>query len=359
MNRPAARPAPAAGRRLGALGLALALLAAPGVLRGQEEGGAPGTGRGGEGFRFDAHVKLDARAEEAIARAQAWLASVQRPDGSWDTAHGRENTGVIAYAILALMVNGSVPGEGPYGREIGLGLQFLLNKQTETGLICAGPQAHAPMYQHALATVTLAEAYGMTFSPRLRTALIKAVGLIVETQHSEGGWRYQPRVERGDISASVMQVMALRAAAESGIQVPDETLDRAIRFIRKCYNANEKGFGYMHGGEAPKFARSAAGLVSLQTVGLFDDPIIPEVVDYVLRHSDNPQEDHYWYGHYYASIGLYHYGGEPWKTYYPRIKEKILKDWEREGRYGNNVLDTSWAVLILGVPFRYLPIYQR
>jgi hypothetical protein len=359
MIQATASPGHAAGRRLAACGLALAMAASPLALRAEGEGGDGGARPGGEGFRFDAHVKLEARAEEAIARAQAWLASVQRPDGSWDTPHGRDNTGVIAYAILALMVNGSVPGEGRHGREIGLGLQFLLNKQTETGLICSGPQAHAPMYQHALSTVTLAEAYGMTLNPRLRTALIKAVGLIVETQHSEGGWRYQPRVERGDISASVMQVMALRAAAESGIQVPEETLDRAIRFIRKCYNPKEKGFGYMHGGESPKFARSAAGLVCLQTVGLFDDPIIPEVVDYVLRHTDDLKADHYWYGHYYASIGLYHYGGEPWKTYYPRIKEKILKDWERECRYGSNVLDTSWAVLILGVPYRYLPIYQR
>jgi hypothetical protein len=155
-----------------------------------------------------------------------------------------------------------------------------------------------------------------------------------------------------------MQVQAQRAAAEAGIHVPDATIERAIRFIRKCYNANEKGFGYMHGGEKAEFARSAAGLVCLQTVGLYDDPIIPDVVDYVLRHSEDLKANHYWYGHYYTSVGLYHYGGEPWKTYYPRIKEKILKDWERDGHYGN-VLDTAWATLVLGVPYRYLPIYQR
>jgi hypothetical protein len=309
-------------------------------------------------FFEDAFVRLDPAAEQAVARAQRWIAGAQRRDGGWMTQHGRNNAGEIAYAILALMVNGSVPGEGPYGENISRGIQFLVNLQKENGLIIGNSES-GPMYQHALATLALTECLGMTQNPRIRAATIRAVDLIVDTQHGEGGWRYQPRVEPGDISVTVMQVMALRAANDVGIFVPGETIDRAVNFIKACYSPKEKGFKYMTGNGSAEFARTAAGLVCLQSVGLYEDPIIPDVVDYLMETAFGEKKyNHYWYGHYYASVGLYHYGGEPWKAYYPQIKEKILKDWQKHGHYGS-LLDTSWAVLILGVPYRYLPIYQR
>ncbi|HBC85645.1 MAG TPA: hypothetical protein DCZ94_01695 [Lentisphaeria bacterium] len=317
-----------------------------------------GSARGEDAFLFDAYVKLDESAERAVKRAQKWIAETQLPDGSWNTPHGRNNTGVIAFATMSLMVNGSVPGEGPYGKEVGRGLQFLLNAQKESGLIVASSDSAAPMYQHALATICLAEIYGMTENPRIRTALINAVNLIVEVQHNEGGWRYQPHPSAGDISASVMQVMALRAAAESGIYVPDETIKKAIGFIKACYNAKEKGFAYMKGGGAAGFARTGAGLVCLQGLGLHSDPIIPNAVKYIMDNAFGGKVEWMWYGHYYSSVGLYHYGGDPWKTYYPKVKEIILKGWEKTG-HSHDLLETSWQILILGVPFRYLPIYQR
>ncbi len=312
-------------------------------------------------FLYDAYVPLEPAVVTAVDRAQAWVASQQRADGGWATQQGTNNTGVISYAILSLMVNGTVPGEGKYARQVGMGLQFLLNSQRDNGLVCSpGPDAAGPMYQHALSTLALAEMYGMTGNPRIRSSLIKAVGLIVDTQHTAGGWRYQPKPQEGDISVTVMQVMALRAAVEAGIYVPKETIERALVFVHACYNKQEKGFAYMSGRGDAGFARTAAGLVCLQAVGRYDDPIIPDVVAYLDRTASDPakNKEYFWYGNYYASVGLYHYGGDPWKRYYPKIKEKILNDWRQNGHYGS-LLDTSWAILVLGVPCRYLPIYQR
>ncbi len=309
-------------------------------------------------FFEDAFVKLDPTAESAITRAQRWIAGSQRADGSWHTQHGHSNTGEIAFALLALMVNGSVPGEGVYGKEVARGVQFLVNVQKANGLII-GNTSSGPMYQHALATLALTECVGMTQNPKIRAAVMRAVNLIVDTQHGEGGWRYQPRMEPGDISVTVMQVMALRAAVEAGVYVPEETIRRAVRFVKACYHPEEKGFRYMARSGGAAFPRTAAGLVCLQSVGLHEDPVIPDVVDYLMEHAFQEKPgSHYWYGHYYASVGLYHYGGDPWKSYYPKIKQKILRDWEKHGHY-HSLLDTAWAVLILGVPYRYLPIYQR
>ena len=257
------------------------------------------------------------------------------------------------------MVDGDVPGEGEYAEEIGKGLQFLLNIQQPSGLICAADNSKAPMYQHALAVVLLSEVYGMTSNPRIRNSLIQGVNLIVRTQHSEGGWRYRPMVSRGDVSATVMQVMALRGAAEAGIYVPSETIRNATRFIESCFNHAQGGWGYMNGNSEAKFPRTAAGVVSMQTLGHADDPLVHKGVRYIMNATkDLSRSNHFWYGHYYASVALYHYGGKDWKTYYPRIRSRILGDWKNGGHY-NSILDTAWATLVLGVPYRYLPIYQR
>ena len=66
------------------------------------------------------------------------------------------------------------------------------------------------MYEHGFATLFLAEVYGMSPRDDLRDKLTRAIDLIVRTQNSEGGWRYQPRREDADLSVTICQVMALR-----------------------------------------------------------------------------------------------------------------------------------------------------
>jgi hypothetical protein len=214
------------------------------------------------------------------------------------------------------------------------------------------------MYQHALATLCLAEAYGMSHNPDLREALIKSVQLLLKAQAPNGGWRYKPVPQDADLSVTVMQIMALRACVEAGIYVPKETIDLAIKFVKSVWNGQTHSFGYA-GVDEGNFNRAAAGTVSLQSCGLQDDPVVPKAVAYMMKNA--PYDGNgvmTWYGHYYASVALYHYGGESWKTYYPKICDRIQKDWTRTGHYPD-VLETSWAVLVMGVPYRYLPIYQR
>ena len=68
----------------------------------------------------------------------------------------------------------------------------------------------------------------MTGDAEVKKTLKKAIDLIVKTQNHEGGWRYEPAPTGADISVTIMQVMALRGAKDSGLHVPDETIRRAI-----------------------------------------------------------------------------------------------------------------------------------
>ena len=67
--------------------------------------------------------------------------------------------------------------------------------------------------------------------------------LIVGSQNKEGGWRYLPKVGDADLSVTVTQLMALAAARDAGVDVPKETIDRAIDYVKKSQNG-DGGFRY-------------------------------------------------------------------------------------------------------------------
>ena len=308
-------------------------------------------------FVFDAEVPLDPKVEVAIDRAQEWLANAQQPNGSWGTCNGRNGL-----SVMALMVNGSTPGHGKYGDKVAKGVEFLIGSQHENGYLVVGESGS--MYQHALATLALAEAYGMTHNPSIRESLTKAVNLILKAQSASGGWRYTPVPGDQDLSVTVMQIMALRAAADTGLFVPVEAVDYGVRYVKACWASGTMSSGYQSPTDGG-LRMTAAGTVCLQSCGLENDPVISKAVEYLMATNrlgqkvySNADNWECWYGHYYASVALYHYGGDAWKSYYPRLCESVLKDWVTTGHY-SDVLTTSWAILSIGTPYRYLPIYQR
>ena len=170
------------------------------------------------------------------------------------------------------------------------------------------------MYGHGFATMFLAECYGMSPRPELREKLSKAVKIIVNSQNKEGGWRYQPVRDDADISVTVCQVMALRAARNAGLFVPNETIDRSIDYVKRSQNA-DGGFMYMIGtGGESDFPRSAAAVVALYSAGIYKGPEIAKGLDYLMQFMPaegvTRRESYYFYGHYYAVQAMWQAGGD-------------------------------------------------
>jgi prenyltransferase beta subunit len=311
-------------------------------------------------------VKIDDATKQATAKALAWLASRQEADGSWSEPAYPKNNAITAFAMLAFMSQGHLPARGPYGETMARGCRFLIKSaRTRDGYL--GGIGQGNMYCHAMATLALAELWGMSADENIKPVLTKAVDLIVRSQNSEGGWRYEPEPTGADISVTIMQVMALRAAKNSGLHVPDETLKKAIRYILKCYDPSSGGFRYMPGQREPGFARTAAGICVLQLSGAYDAQQIPKAVEF-LRSNLEPRE-HFWYGHYYAAHALHQLGGKDWADYYAAVRGLLLSkqsdsgEWSTrsisDNRTAGPVYQTSIAVIILSVPAHYLPIFQR
>jgi len=219
--------------------------------------------------------------EEAVLYGLRWLLRHQEADGSWraDTMPGRcgklkgracaqslaprYNEGLTGLALLAFLGAGYTHESrqtmvDPVGAKryrlsdvVKAGLQWLMRRQKPDGSFT---EERPYLYNEALATLALCEAYGLTGTRILQEPAQRAVDFLVaaQKQSPEGagpwGWRYtaRPEIEArmreggqvgadelndADTSVTAWVVMALKSADLSGLKVPQETFDGAMAFI--------------------------------------------------------------------------------------------------------------------------------
>jgi hypothetical protein len=352
------------------LTLAAIALAAAAVVAPYARASAPSSNAG--------EVELTREGRASIQMALQMLAVKQRADGSFTGDMG-QTSGIVASAILAWMAAGNLPGEGPYGKQCAKSLDYLLGTAQNSGLLFKGREDRHVMYHHGLAAICLAEAWGQTRDKRIHDKLKRAIDLIVRTQNEKGGWRYEPRIKDDDLSATVMQLLALRAAKDAGIVVPKDCIDNAITYVKSCASEKDNdglsGFAYQpHGGK--KWSTTAAGVMSLMLCGQYKEYDMKGPLDYLVKTREK-KEDKEWfiYGHYYGAQAMYQAGGhnekfrQYWMKWYPDISKQIIQGQKTSGNErgeykvgdgkGPPLWQSSMCVLILGIPYRYLPIYQR
>ena len=248
---------------------------------------------------------------------------------------------------------------------------------------------NGPMYGHGFGTLFLAEAYGMVQRTeqreRMRGTLGRAVQLIIETQNHEGGWRYEPQKAEADISVTICQVMALRAAKNAGFAVPAETAAKCTKYVEGLQDLRgDGGFRYQRQPGPTGFARTAAGIVALHSAGVYRSRSIDKGLDYLMQNckpgnhargqvwQQQEMVMHYYYGHYYAVQAMWIAGGRMWAEWYPAIRDALVNHadhsarphgdgswWDRRNFPHCPHYCTAMATIILQVPNNYLPIFQR
>lgn len=363
------------------LSMGAALAAGLAGARAQDDTRAPDATRASE---------INAPARAAIQRGLHYLARHQEPDGSFVDgigrkvnntylAHAGKHVGVTALAGIAFLANGSTPSRGTYGKNVQGCLDFTLRCVTREGFVT---NDSSRMYEHAFATLFLAEVAGMAPSAEVQDALKAAVGCIVASQNSQGGWRYLPGAKDSDISITVCQVQALRAARNMGVRVPKDTIDRAIHYVKQSYIGDRVSFHQYKGGfwyqvyenrpfrpSRTSFALTAAGVTALYGAGEYDGEEIRGGLKYLFDRRNRPPASDmtrtfdYWYGHYYA-IQAFFQAGEPyWSEWYPSIRDEIVEGQAVLGDHWEDLVGpcyaTAMATLILQIPYRYLPIFER
>ncbi len=312
-----------------------------------------------------------ARVEASVDAALEYLADQQRADGSWPCQYGRNN-GINGMCVLAFLGRGHVPDRGPYQDVVRRGVRFIRNTQTSAGMYKSPSTSHGPMYEHALATLAMIEAYGWQPSPDMHRSIRRAVDLILQAQTrkgaKKGGWRYHARPGNADLSVTVMQVVTLRAAMNARFDVPQETIDRALSYVRRC--AHEKGGFSYQPGRGPSLAQTAAGSLSMQLFGAFDDKRVRRAIDRMQSMKYKPGTTYFWYASYYAMQAMFQAGGDAWAQWSDKARTLLLEkqssdgSWQgwRKARRVNGparCYSTALACMTLEVFMHYLPAYQR
>lgn len=333
---------------------------------------------------------------EAADRGLEVLAKSQLADGSWAADVGYKldssykvwqsqvsHVGVTALAGMAFLAGGHMPQRGKYGEVVEKAVSFILKQVQQDGYISHN---ETRLYSHAFATLFLAEVYGMTAQDEVRPALQRAVNLIVASQNSNGGWRYQPHVADSDMSVAACQVLALRSAHNIGIQVPITTIDSAVAYVRNSAIRNDDPSWSFYRGSRPgdfryqpnlssraSFPLTAAGITILHGAGVYADADIErglqrleqQVASFSQRYGSAMGGHYYfYYGHYYAIQAFHMAGGERYHNYLRLIQGELLQMQNSDGSWPNTVgpgstYGTATACLILQIPKEYLPIFQR
>jgi len=339
-----------------------------------------------------------ATAEEvrrALVKSLDFLASTQQEDGSWPSHE-------IAGAGLSIMsfIGGDCAGKD-HSANIRAALGYLKSQFTPGSQFPAGsaeaairggmfgPVSGKVMYEQAIATLSVIEAFAALNEASLEPMAEEAIGLIVRSQNSAqkpvtlkgptppdsphyGGWRYEPDYEDADLSVSAWQVLALRAAVNAGFGVPERVFKDAAKYVRTL-KGEDGSFGYDGPADiGDSCARAGMGALALQLCGAPKDPLIGPAIRFMQAYGptwnfEYPGDGYPFYYWYYATRVMYLAGGEDWRVWKDYMCRFLVDNQDEKGSWGGGQAEenealityrTAFGALMLEFCCGHVPIYM-
>lgn len=343
--------------------------------------------------------------DTAVNRALHWLMQQQMPNGSFATLP-QGQPGVTSLAVMAFFAHGHMPHDSKYGAQLLQAIDFVESCQKPNGLIAVVvPPGNrisrnvphkigvSAVYNHTIASLLLSEMYGLGGSERakrLQPVIEKSlqVSLLMQDwpkdrEIDDGGWRYlNPYKDvHSDLSLTGWQLMFQRSAKNAGFEVAEERIERAVGYVRRCFNPDHGVFEYTaQDGDGRSRAMAGAGVLAFAHAGYHHSEEARRSGDWILKHhfdeynralnfSREYPKDRYHYGVFNCSQAMYQLGGKYWREFFPRLVKTLLANqnrdgsWQAEKHYEDGpfgqAYTTSLVVLALGAPNQLLPIFQR
>jgi len=337
-----------------------------------------------------------------VDRGLAFLARSQAADGRWtlgrfagssagDTALLESDSAATGLALLAFLGAGHDHFDGPHHETVRRGLDFLMASQRADGdlYVVASDDASngsAWLYSHAIATMAICEAFGMTGDPVVRPSAEQACRFVAAAQHPErGGWRYRPGVD-SDLSVSAWMLVAMRSGQLARLPVEPRVLG-GVRTLLEASATGSAAAPFHYNTLDPAQRARPLSVLTMAAVGTLmrlhtgtpvDDPGVQSAARLLESHvpafGGGGMRERDCYHWYYASQVLVHTGGDGWAAWYRGLVESLepgqepagpkAGSWEaggaqpdRWGRYAGRVYVTALHLLALEVPYRYLPTY--
>ena len=355
-----------------------------GLYAGRTAGGRKGAlglyGRGGAG---------GAATEAAVLRALRWLKKNQNSDGSWTGDKMNVPPAMTAMALLAYLAHGETPQSPEFGATVKKAIDWFLANQDASGHF-KGHDGND--YSQPIAAYALCEAYGLTQHPSIKDAAVKAVTLVVNGQHANGGFNYQlNNADRDDSSYMAWCCQSLKAAKMAGLEPDVPGIEAAIKKAIAGFKLNADpngGFGYTTPGHT---GLSCAGALCMQLLGAPREAEVLKTMKFLetctfsfATPDQQPygagSQVYYWY---YLTQAKFQHSPETFaawnKLFSPELckQQQIEKNaiegpdgkmvdighWEspcgKAEHTGGTVQDTCFCTLMLEVYYRYLPSFKK
>lgn len=340
--------------------------------------------------------------EQAVLDGLNWLKKHQHPAGYWDAAQFQTqcqglncigggkpwtDVGQTGLALLAFMGAGNTPNYGPYRVQVQKGLTYLLKVQQTNGVFGSQEKGTHFIYNHAIATLALVEAYELSGKlEKYKIAAQHGVNFLIQAQNPRLAWRYEARSGDNDTSITGWVAKALASAKHSGINVPPESFEGILYWLDSVTDKETYRTGYIKRGDPGArlagFEEKFESVETMTAAAVFARIFMGNHLQYekeiqgvvALLSQDLPKwtiagsgkskiDYYYWY---YGSLVLFQIGGGPWKVWNTHLKEALLPiqkktgcekgSWDPIGAWGSEggrIYSTALNVMTLESYYRY------
>lgn len=310
--------------------------------------------------------QIPPEAETVYERGLTWLASTQAEDGTWKGNY--EGCGVDGICLMAFLASGEDPNFGKHAATIRKAIRAIITRQEpNTGYL---PNS---MYHHGFATLALSEAYGMVDesllweggkAPRtIAQTLTLAIRCAAAAQKNNrwGGWRYSPDATDADTSVTGAVLMGLLASRNAGLEVPDDTVNSALEYLRRSTGSDGSvaytgGFGSLGGSMNLTAIETLTGAVSKTKNTEQYRAALKRLLENLEHHESGGYAEYF---RYYMAQALFQGNYEAWQKWNAGLVRELHELQREDGSIGNSAYATGMSLLGLALNYRYLPIYER
>lgn len=306
-----------------------------------------------------------AQLQKAVDAGIAWLVKHQDDDGRWDSdgfgkhdpdsktdgagspTHDVSATGL---AVLALLGSGSTMRLGPHAKAVKKAVYWLSRQQQENGLFGTNA-AHDFIYDHAIATYAVCEAYGLSTHESVKQIAQKGLDYLESHRNPYAVWRYQPRDNDNDTSVTTWALQALESGRFFGLTINKEALVVASTWYDQVTTPDGRA-GYTKAGErssrlpaeAEKFppekgeAMTAAATWARYLLQQTPDkkPVMQASLKVMLDNPPRWEEGHidaiYWY---FGTAAAWQAGGKHWAEW-SRTLRPLVEHQRTDGHFAGS-----------------------
>ncbi len=355
-------------------------------------------------------------AENAVTHGLWWLARHQEQNGAWScgafdhncaagkcdgAGYAEYDAGVTGLSVLAFLgvgythlsretyIDPITKKKICYGEVVKNGIKWLIANQDAEGCF-GGKHGSKYMYNHAVAALAMAEAYGLTESPIFKDSAQRGIDFLCQAQNPYKAWRYTKRCDDNDTSVTGWAVMALKSADMAKLSVPRSAFEGAKAWIMECTDEAYYKVGYTAKGTGKVVVQGKNDQFedhpALSAVGMLcrifidhnqKDPALDGGAKLMM--ADTPvyggtKTDYYYW--YYGSLALFQYDGPDGKYFkeWNKAMETALVPTQRGAKdgcaygswdvnvdrwafEGGRVYTTAINTLNLEVYYRYASVF--